>query len=110
MPSPGQAHRRAYFCTGKMIKKAVNPMHLNNSLRKVIRKIHLSQPHLTRLETESFRGMVIFVQNLEGRGMGPIKMLTWSSPTGSLETGTGRGAVKNREPGKCLELKGKKGS
>lgn len=106
MPSPGQAHRRAYFCTGKMIKKAVNPMHLNNSLRKVIRKIHLSQPHLTRLETESFRGMVIFVQNLEGRGMGPIKMLTWSSPTGSLETGMGRGAVKNREPGKCLELKG----
>jgi len=35
--------------------------------------------------------------------MGPIKRLTWSSSTGSPEMVTGLGAVKNREPGKCLE-------
>ena len=58
---------------------------------------------MTTWEAESFMGKVAFVQNLEGRGTESIKILTWSSTTGSPEMGLGLGAVKNREPVKCLE-------
>ena len=50
------------------------------------------------METESFTAKFRILK-------GPIKTLTWSSSTGSPETGAGLGAVKNREQGRkvtCL--------